>query len=384
MPVPRPSDRPQVVLARRPASFADRPLESPGVDCPVLRSAIEDVERLLIRRVSAADLESAARLLPLVARAIGNQAPTLVVPPSLRHRPVLVRRVLDLVRAALLHGWTGTRAPLPMHAVRVLHHITAIEALGAAVERDPFQDFGALGSGRDSTDALAEVLHDLRSPLSSILFLAERMARGGSGPVTDLQRRQLRLIHIAALQLGMVADDAVDAAHDGHLLAGEACTTVSVTRVFNAVADIVRPMAEEKALELRFVRPAHDRRIAPEQTLQRVLLNLVTNALKFTHSGWVEVVALERGADRIEFGVRDTGRGISAEAAAKLFRVFRDRRDGTSRAFSRTGLGLVLCRRLVQGLGGTLRFECPPEEGGGTRFWFEVNLARDPAPVIPP
>jgi len=185
------------------------------------------------------------------------------------------------------------------------------------------------------------------------------------------------LIEIAAMQLSMVADDAIDAAYDqpGH---GDAPAPLTVTLLLNAVADLVRPVAEEKKLELRFVRPERDYRLGYEAALQRVLLNLVTNALKFTHEGYVEVRAVERGETRIEFSVRDTGPGIPAHAEEHLYRAFPRKASGPTHRFSRTGLGLALCLRLVDRLGGRLQHESPP--AGGTRFWFGIDLP----PLTPP
>ncbi|HXF82632.1 MAG TPA: HAMP domain-containing sensor histidine kinase, partial [bacterium] len=284
-----------------------------------------------------------------------------------RHSPALVRRVLDLLRSALLHTWS--EHTVPGAGFRVLRHLVALEALREGLERDAGHEFGSRLAGPDGADFLAEVLHDLRSPLTSVLFLAQTLERGRSGPVNDLQRRQLRLIHVAALRLGIVVSDAIDLARGGDPLRSEEPVPFSVTRLLESVRDIVRPMAEEKGLELRFIRPQRDGRVGRELVLQRVLLNLVSNALKFTQAGQVEVAAQECGDVRVEFSVRDTGPGMSA--TDDLFRPFSRAPQGRHR-FSSTGLGLAVSRRLVEALGGTLRYETGA--GAGTRFWFDVEL----------
>lgn len=103
-----------------------------------------------------------------------------------------------------------------------------------------------------------------------------------------------------------------------------------------------------------------------------MLLNLTTNALKFTEKGFVEIVARETGPTRIEFSVRDTGQGINPDAADTLFSPFRQALDGRKTAFSGTGLGLGLCKRLVEAMGSRLQFESRPH--WGTRFYFEIDL----------
>jgi signal transduction histidine kinase len=107
--------------------------------------------------------------------------------------------------------------------------------------------------------------------------------------------------------------------------------------------------------------------------LSRVLLNLTTNALKFTDHGYVELSATPAGRHDLEFSVRDTGHGISREALETLYQPFRrveSRRGGY--CFSGTGLGLAICRRLVEAMGATLEVETKP--AWGTRFHFRLEM----------
>ncbi len=351
-------------------------LPLPGITCSVLNDAIRQVEDALLDGAPPREREPLAEVIAAVALAVGRRTPDYVVDRRPCLPPASVGRVLEVLRAALLRGWRETSAAAS--AVLVLRHVAAAEELRAALAPTSLQDFTVPLNGPDGADALAEVMHDLRSPLSSIRCLAERLELAGSGPVNDLQRRQLRLIHIAATQLSMVADDAIDASHDGEVRCDDDFGPLSVTKVFDAVASIVRPVAEEKNLEVYFVGPAGDYRVECEVVLRRVLLNLVTNALKFTHAGWVEVTAVDRGDARVEFSVRDTGPGIPPGKVEQLFRPFRRGAADQPRRFSRSGLGLALCRRMAEQLGGTLRHESPP--GGGTRFWFEADLP----PLTPP
>lgn len=214
---------------------------------------------------------------------------------------------------------------------------------------------------------VTELAHDLRSPLTSIMFLAESMQLGQSGPINDAQRRQLGLIRSAALCLCAMASDVVELSRRGESLTDGEAGPFSIADVFRAVRDLARPLAEEKGLELRFASPEWVERIGHDRAVMRVLLNLTTNALKYTDAGFVEIVARETGATRVEFSVRDTGPGIDAHPAAA----------GT-RPFSSAGLGLSVCRDLVTAMGGELVVTTPPE--GGTRFSFEIEVP--PAPVL--
>ena len=109
-----------------------------------------------------------------------------------------------------------------------------------------------------------------------------------------------------------------------------------------------------------------------------MLLNLTTNALKFTDEGFVEIVARAKSPTRVEFSVRDTGNGIAREVLKTLYRPFRRSPSGDRYSFSGTGLGLSICRRLVEAMGSELQLETDPN--WGTRFFFELELR--PAPPL--
>jgi signal transduction histidine kinase len=227
-------------------------------------------------------------------------------------------------------------------------------------------------TGPSGLDLVVEVAHDLRSPLTSILFLAETMLRGRSGPLTPLQERQLGLVYSAAFGLNAVASDVIELVRGGDRLVGQETQAFSIAEVIEAVRDIVLPIAEEKGLELRCEGPASDRRHGHPGALNRVLLNLTTNALKFTAEGYVEVKVIEINDEIVECSVRDTGRGVPVAAMPTLFEPFRRRQQGGDYAFSGSGLGLSICRKLVEGMGAELSVNTA--QGEGTRFSFRLVL----------
>ncbi|HET7296819.1 MAG TPA: HAMP domain-containing sensor histidine kinase, partial [Gemmatimonadales bacterium] len=215
-----------------------------------------------------------------------------------------------------------------------------------------------------------------RSPLTSILFLAETLQRGQSGDVNEVQHRQLGLIYSAALGLSTIVSDAIELARGGNELADTDVTPFSLTELLESALTIVRPLAEEKGLALRMVAPGSDRRLGHPVALSRVLLNLTTNAIKFTERGFVEIACDELRGDRVVMSVQDTGPGVNPEALASLFQPFRRARDRGGYCFSGTGLGLAISRKLVEALGSTLKLETRP--GWGTRFFFELHLPAHP------
>jgi signal transduction histidine kinase len=284
-------------------------------------------------------------------------------------RNALSRRLLGLVRTAFVERVQALPSPDVVQFLRVLR---AIEEVAQRLEADWSQHFADRLAGPDGLELVVEVAHDLRSPLTSILFLAETLQRARSGPVNPVQERQLGLIYSAAFGLSSVASDVIELARGGDRLVDLDPIPFSVTDILESVRDIVQPIAEEKNLTVRLQPPEADFRVGHPVALSRVLLNLTTNALKFTAEGFVEVTARQTSSRAIEFSVRDTGRGIPPQSMATLFEPFRRRQKPGEYAFSGSGLGLSICRKLVEAMGSSLQVETAPSYG--TRFYFALDL----------
>jgi signal transduction histidine kinase len=300
----------------------------------------------------------------LRAEASGDRADLSAAP-----RTPLSRQLLGMIRGSFLDRVQALGGADSGQLVRLLQ---AMEVVGRGLEADWSQHFADRLSAPDGLELVVEVAHDLRSPLTSILFLAETLQRGRSGPVNQVQERQLGLIYSAAFGLSSVASDVIELARGGDRLVDLDPIPFSVTDILESVRDIVQPIAEEKSLAVRLTAPEADFRIGHPVALSRVLLNLTTNALKFTAEGSVDVIARQTGARRLEFSVRDTGRGIPPQSMATLFEPFRRRQKSGEYAFSGSGLGLSICRKLVEAMGSSLSVETTM--GTGTRFFFELEL----------
>jgi signal transduction histidine kinase len=313
-----------------------------------------------------------AQLCAAIRQLASGQSPDLsTLPPN-----ALSRRLVNLVRCRFLERVQAL--PATPDTVQLLRLLSAIEAVSQRLEVDWSQHFADRLSGPDGLELVVEVAHDLRSPLTSILFLAETLQRGRSGPVNSVQERQLGLIYSAAFGLSSVASDVIELARGGDRLVDLDPIPFSVTDILESVRDIVQPIAEEKSLTVQLATPEADFRVGHPVALSRVLLNLTTNALKFTAEGFVEVTARQTTQRGVEFSVRDTGRGIPPQSMATLYEPFRRRQKQGEYAFSGSGLGLSICRKLVEAMGSTLEVETAP--GYGTRFHFvlELPLAGDP------
>src|SRR5256886_4286021 len=186
------------------------------------------------------------------------------------------------------------------------------------VEPEP-QDLAECLAGPNGQELVVEMAQDLRSPLTAILFLAEALQNAENGAVTESQRRQLGLIYSAALGLCATASDVLELARGGDRLLERGPAPFSVVEILNSVRGMILPLAEEKRLEVQLVHPVPERRIGHARALGRVVLNLATNAVKFTDAGFVEIAARPLGATRLELSVRDSGEGIDAAQMRTLY-----------------------------------------------------------------
>jgi signal transduction histidine kinase len=288
-------------------------------------------------------------------------------------RPLLHHRLSEALRVELLEDWNSSRAARRGHsAAELLELILALEEYRTRLWPRGQEDPTPRLAEPDAFELVVELAHDIRSPLNSILFLSEVLRSRQSGPVNDQQRRQLGLIYSATLGIISVVSDVMDLATEHKGVADEEPAPFSLGQVFNSVEEMVSPMADEKGIDIRFRLPDYDRYVGHPGPLRRVLLNLTTNALKFTEKGQVTVAAEKVGRHRIRFSVQDTGRGISAEGVERIFHPFRKSENRSGYFFSGSGLGLSIVRRLVVAMDSELEIET--EQGVGTRISFEVEL----------
>lgn len=350
----------------------------PAVPTGVTRSLTEVVSRAVLRVQadwpSMEASEALAEDVMLHAGILGDAVKAILAgeEPNLSEisRPPLARRILEQIRSRAITQMAGL--PDPPGGAELIELFTAMDRVMRAVSPDWDQIFADSLAGPNGLELVVEVAHDIRSPLTSILFLAETLQRGRSGPLTEIQERQMGLIYSAAFGLSAMASDVIELARGGDRLIDLDPIPFSVTDILESVRDIIQPIAEEKGLSVRLIPPDADFRVGHPVALSRVLLNLATNALKFTDEGYVETSARQTSRTGIEFSVRDTGRGIPADAMRTLFEPFRRRRKEGEYRFSGAGLGLSICRKLVETMGGELKVETAPN--AGTRFHFELDL----------
>jgi len=286
----------------------------------------------------------------------------------------IARPLMDVLRRQLL---SATAVAADQEAYAECHALLlAMERVHDHLCHDDLYRVSDQLGGAGALDLLVEVAHDMRSPLGSILFLVDRVRSGQSGEIAEPAARQLGLVYSAAFGLSALASDLMELARGNGRLMGGAPVPFSLSELFRHLQGMVGPVAEEKGLVLVVEPPPRDVRVGHPAALLRVLLNLSTNACKFTSRGEVSVRAMAVSGDAVRFEVEDTGRGVPPEVAARLYQTFRPRTGSGAvsggEAFSSAGLGLAICRKLVSAMGGTM--ELSGAEGGGSRFAFTLAL----------
>jgi signal transduction histidine kinase len=276
------------------------------------------------------------------------------------------RRFIDVFRAELLAVLADQ--PVAPDGAEVIAVLEGLEEVIRRIESTSTGRFIGRLSGEDSVNAVVEVAHDIRSPLSSILFLVDTIRRGQSGAVSPIQERQLGLVYGAALGLSNLSSDLIDAVRGERLVDGRP-VPFSVTEIILNVCAIVQPISEEKVLPLQATYPAVDGRVGYPSAINRVLLNLTTNALRYTESGSVSIGCTELDEQSVEFWIQDTGRGIPESVLAMLFDGFRPGSVGIR--FSSAGLGLAISRTLLEAMSSSLKVDTSEN---GTRFSFRIRL----------
>lgn len=284
------------------------------------------------------------------------------------------RGLLDLWRRSYADELREEASPEAASAQDALDRLLRFEDVRAALEPEWNEQVDAGLGGPRAQDLLAEIGHDLRSPLTSILFLSEVLQDSAGIRDDHHQVRQLGLIYSGALTMLNIVNNFMELVRKGVDAVSSEPSVVSIPELMESIRRTVQPMAEERGLGLSVSMElsGSERRSCHPVILSRVLLNLATNALKYTREGSVRLEVFEPATEILEFGVRDTGPGIEAARLDSIFSVFDPAQDRAGVRFSGSGLGLVIVRRLLRSMHAEL--ECDSEPGTGTRFYFQVPV----------
>nr|CRH04546.1 putative Histidine kinase with HAMP domain, PAS sensor domain and response regulator receiver domain [Candidatus Magnetococcus massalia] len=232
------------------------------------------------------------------------------------------------------------------------------------------------------TQFLATMSHEIRTPMNVIVGVNELLLESEQNAVS---RHYLEVSYSAGEALLSLINDILDLSK---IEAGEMAfefSSFQLHEMMEQVVSLFRIQAQEKGLSLQM-------QLADEVPLwcqgdavrlRQVLINLIGNAFKFTREGSVDVLLEALSGDRYRFSVQDTGIGIPEDKLDHVFDPFSQADSSTTRRYGGSGLGLTICRRIVENMGGAIGVES--REGQGSRFYFDLPLAtaKEPALQLP-
>ena len=226
---------------------------------------------------------------------------------------------------------------------------------------------------------LANMSHELRTPLNSIIGFSRVILKGIDGPVTELQQQDLTAIYNSGQHLLGLINDILDLSK---IEAGKmelAFDEVNITDIATSVLSTMSGLVKDRPIQLkRTIEPNLPTVRADAIRVRQVMINLLSNAAKFTEEGDILMdVGLKRGPtgrNEIRVSVTDTGPGISKQDQTKLFQAFSQVDDSPTRKTGGTGLGLSICQQLINMHGG--RIWVDSEVGKGSTFHFTLPLFR--------
>ncbi|MDX5320922.1 MAG: response regulator, partial [Bacteroidota bacterium] len=262
--------------------------------------------------------------------------------------------------------------------------ISFIRSMGEWIERDLeaiiYQDQlikakdSAESAARAKADFLATMSHEIRTPLNGVLGMTSLLE---FTPLNEEQRDFVNTIKLSGDSLLAIINDILDFSkiESGNMELEE--HPLSIEQTIGETFDLLAAKAAEKGLELLYEvsEDVPDSIIGDVTRLRQILINLTSNAVKFTDEGEVVIiVGYAQDRNKIRFEVRDTGIGIPEAAKEKLFKAFSQVDSSTTRKYGGTGLGLAICTRLILAMKGEIGVES--EVGKGSTFFIELPLRR--------
>ncbi len=220
---------------------------------------------------------------------------------------------------------------------------------------------------------LSYMSHEFKTPLSAIRSMTRILLDRMDGPLTEEQEKQVQFIQGSAVELTEMVADLLDLARieAGRLSISPAW--FEMVDLFAALRGMFKPLIAESQVALILEEPEDVPRVyTDDKKLSQILRNYISNALKFTTHGHVTVSACQSAGDQVTFSVADTGIGIAAEFHSSVFQDFVQIDSPLQKKWRGTGLGLALCKKIAELLGGSVGMSS--ELGVGSMFWVTIPI----------
>jgi signal transduction histidine kinase/DNA-binding LacI/PurR family transcriptional regulator/AraC-like DNA-binding protein/DNA-binding LytR/AlgR family response regulator len=316
---------------------------------------------------------------------VGFQFPAREFPPPGLYPPdsAIQLAILPLLIDEYTTGFVAFSATNLEPCAAIVHNLASALRTGR-LYRDALEGQRlAEEANRLKSRFLSTVSHELRTPLNLITGLGAVLLQEGEQVGSArcvVNREDVEHMYASAQHLDGLIRDVLDLAHSEVGQLRLACEPLDLTEVLQPVLALGQQLARDKELVWRAEMPNELPRVWGDRTrLRQVMLNLVSNAVKFTAQGEVALSVAAEG-DRVVVSVQDTGLGIPSEEQEAIFDEFRQSERTAARGYGGMGLGLAICKRLVELHGGEIGVRSSGDEGGGSVFHFTLpTMEHQPA-----
>jgi signal transduction histidine kinase/CheY-like chemotaxis protein len=265
--------------------------------------------------------------------------------------------------------------PYTFEFVGAIHSIALTAAVSLHMRHAMQQDQLARIQAKTKGEFLARMSHEIRTPMNGILGMSELLR---DGPLSPTQRQYNEIIYSSASSLLTIINDILDFSK---IEAGKLQLENIPFDLRRLAADslaLLRPLIEQKDIELLCdISPDTPTWVQGDPTrIRQILINYLSNAVKFTESGEIGLRIEMCANDQIRFSVNDTGCGVPHDAESRLFNSFEQADNSISRKYGGTGLGLAICKQLAELMHGSVGMD--NRASGGATFWVQLPLAPSP------
>ena len=235
----------------------------------------------------------------------------------------------------------------------------------------------AENANKAKSQFLSSMSHELRTPLNAILGFGQLLRNDGKNPLSDAQQRAVKHILNSGSHLLTLIDEVLDLAK---IEAGQERMSIENTEMTDVIEScllLVESTADENGIKIiNNLDPAHSSALADYTRMKQVIVNLLTNGIKYNNENGSVTLASHRVNDKIRVTLTDTGPGIPEDRYEELFLPFA-RLGAETTEIEGTGIGLTICKRLIELMNGTIGVES--KVGEGSTFWVELPVGTAPS-----